>query len=96
VKVLVTGGSGFIGSHVIDCVRAAGHEPRIFDLVPSPSPMSPRTVSTNVVADPANAALVAIMATRLRELDPGWTGSAQAARLEGAAGPDYMDDDALE
>jgi UDP-glucose 4-epimerase len=36
VKVLVTGGSGFIGSHVIDCVRAAGHEPRIFDLVPSP------------------------------------------------------------
>jgi UDP-glucose 4-epimerase len=36
VKVLVTGGSGFIGSHVIDCVRAAGHQPRIFDLVPSP------------------------------------------------------------
>ncbi len=36
MKVLVTGGSGFIGSHVIDCVRAAGHEPRIFDLVPSP------------------------------------------------------------
>ncbi len=36
MKVLVTGGSGFIGSHVVDCVRAAGHEPRIFDLAPSP------------------------------------------------------------
>ena len=36
VKVLVTGGSGFIGSHVVDRLVAAGHEPRIFDLVPSP------------------------------------------------------------
>jgi UDP-glucose 4-epimerase len=35
VKVLVTGGSGFIGSHVVDRVRARGHEVRIFDLVPS-------------------------------------------------------------
>ncbi len=51
---------------------------------------------TNVVTDPSNAALVAIMAARLRELDPGWTGSAPAATSQGAAGPDYMDDDALE
>ena len=36
------------------------------------------------------------MAARLRELDPGWAGSAQAAPSQGAAGPDYMDDDALE
>ena len=36
MKVLVTGGSGFIGSHVVDRLRAHGHEPRIFDLVPSP------------------------------------------------------------
>jgi UDP-glucose 4-epimerase len=36
VKVLVTGGSGFIGSHVGDRLLAAGIEPRIFDLVPSP------------------------------------------------------------
>jgi UDP-glucose 4-epimerase len=36
VKVLVTGAAGFIGSHVVDRLHAAGHESRIFDLVESP------------------------------------------------------------
>jgi UDP-glucose 4-epimerase len=36
VRVLVTGGSGFIGSHVVDKLRALGHEPVIYDLRPSP------------------------------------------------------------
>jgi UDP-glucose 4-epimerase len=36
MKVLVTGGSGFIGSHVIDKLRAHGHEPVIYDLRESP------------------------------------------------------------
>jgi len=36
VKVLVTGGSGFIGSHVVDRLLEHGHEARILDLVPSP------------------------------------------------------------
>ncbi len=35
-RVLVTGGAGFIGSHVVDKLRDAGHEPRIFDVRPSP------------------------------------------------------------
>jgi UDP-glucose 4-epimerase len=36
LDVLVTGGAGFIGSHVVDCLLASGHRPRIFDLRPSP------------------------------------------------------------
>ena len=36
MKVLVTGGAGFIGSHVVDALVDAGHEPRIFDVIPSP------------------------------------------------------------
>ncbi len=35
MRVLVTGGSGFIGSHVVDRVHARGGEARIFDLVGS-------------------------------------------------------------
>ena len=35
-RVLVTGGSGFIGSHVIDALLGAGHAVRNFDLRPSP------------------------------------------------------------
>jgi len=36
MKVLVTGGSGFIGSHVVDQLAEAGHKPVIYDRRPSP------------------------------------------------------------
>ncbi|MDX6639310.1 MAG: UDP-glucose 4-epimerase [Solirubrobacteraceae bacterium] len=36
MRVLVTGGAGFIGSHVVDRLAAAGHKPRILDTRPSP------------------------------------------------------------
>jgi UDP-glucose 4-epimerase len=47
MRVLVTGGSGFIGSHVVDKLRARGHEPVIYDLRPSPWHQDPaRPVDT--------------------------------------------------
>jgi UDP-glucose 4-epimerase len=42
--VLVTGGSGFIGSHVVDALARRGYEPRIFDLRESPHHDSVETV----------------------------------------------------
>lgn len=35
-KVIVYGGSGFLGSHVADALTDAGYQVRIFDLTPSP------------------------------------------------------------
>jgi UDP-glucose 4-epimerase len=46
MRVLVTGGSGFIGSHVVDKLRARGHEPVIYDLRPSPWHQGDESVDT--------------------------------------------------
>ncbi|HEX6457046.1 MAG TPA: NAD-dependent epimerase/dehydratase family protein [Solirubrobacterales bacterium] len=55
MRVLVTGGGGFIGSHVVDRLIEQGTTPRIFDLSASPY-HSPREVETftGSITDPAN------------------------------------------
>ncbi len=55
MRVLVTGGGGFIGSHVVDRLIERGDTPRIFDLSASPyhSPLEVETF-TGSITDPAN------------------------------------------
>ncbi|MFJ9815807.1 NAD-dependent epimerase/dehydratase family protein [Streptomyces sp. NPDC101151] len=48
MRVLVTGGAGFIGSHVVDALRARGHEPVVYDVRSEPGAdvRNPQAVAT--------------------------------------------------
>jgi UDP-glucose 4-epimerase len=61
MRVLITGGSGFIGSHVVDKLFDAGHHVRLFDLSPSPY-HSPEEVDFRAGSITDVDALVAAMA----------------------------------
>ncbi|MFE1878748.1 NAD-dependent epimerase/dehydratase family protein [Streptomyces diastatochromogenes] len=65
MRVLVTGGAGFIGSHVVDALRARGHEPVVYDVRDDPSadvrnPSSVAAALTGVDAVCHQAAMVGL------------------------------------
>jgi UDP-glucose 4-epimerase len=84
LDVLVTGGAGFIGSHVVDRLAAAGHRPRIFDLRPSPW-HAPGAVETRL-GDLADLPL----------LERAMAGCDAVVHLAAAADVDAVRDDPLE
>jgi UDP-glucose 4-epimerase len=51
MKILVTGASGFLGSHIADALSTAGHEVALFDLAPSRWLRPDQTMLTGSVLD---------------------------------------------
>ncbi len=52
-RALVTGGSGFLGSHIADALSARGYRVTVFDLVPSPYLQPGQEMVTGDVLDAA-------------------------------------------
>lgn len=53
MRILITGGSGFLGSHIADAVSAAGHEAVLFDIKPSPWLQPGQRMETGDILDQA-------------------------------------------
>src|SRR5271165_4228973 len=53
MRILIAGGSGFLGSHIADAVTNAGHEAVVFDVRPSPWLRAGQTMIMGTVLDPA-------------------------------------------
>lgn len=51
MKILVTGGSGFLGSHIVDAITAAGNQAVVFDSKESPWLRSEQTMVVGDVLD---------------------------------------------
>ncbi|MBT2675765.1 NAD-dependent epimerase/dehydratase family protein [Streptomyces sp. ISL-14] len=65
MRVLVTGGAGFIGSHVVEALTAHGHEPVVYDVRADPeadvrNPYTVRAALTGVDAVCHQAAMVGL------------------------------------
>ncbi|MDF3146890.1 NAD-dependent epimerase/dehydratase family protein, partial [Streptomyces sp. T21Q-yed] len=65
MRVLVTGGAGFIGSHVVEALTAHGHEPVVYDVRAAPeadvrNPSTVRDALSGVDAVCHQAAMVGL------------------------------------
>src|SRR3954470_12950673 len=68
MRVLVTGGAGFIGSHIVTALSDRGHEPVVLDaLLPAAHPAPPRPFGAEWI--PADVRARAAVESALRGVD---------------------------